>query len=77
MCITCIVSFGLCYPPGEDGFPNHYEWVIENNLNFIVMGTLGATALVGMGMSVGEKSWGGGDGARGRVGAGGGWCWIL
>lgn len=69
MCITCIVSFGLCYPPGEDGFPNHYEWVIENNLNFIVMGTLGATALVGIVGGMGRCLGGGATG--------GGWWRIL
>ena len=46
MCIVFLVPWALTFPTAEGGAPSSREWLIQDNLNFIMYSTLGGLAAV-------------------------------
>ncbi len=44
--LTLFICFCICWPTGIYGSPSHNEWQLQNNLNFILCGSLGGLAAV-------------------------------
>lgn len=46
VCLTLFICFCVCWPTGIYGSPSHNEWQVQNNLNFILCGSLAGLAAV-------------------------------
>ena len=46
MSIIFLVPWALTFPTVEGGAPSSREWLIQDNLNFIMYSTLGGLAMV-------------------------------
>lgn len=45
---TFLVMWAITYPTSSGGTPSHQEWVIQDNLPFILYSVLGGLAAVSM-----------------------------